>query len=84
MTEKRAQRRDVPAALSEEPIREAVAELMRMELAHAGAPTDARDHAPERLRARWLFRILQSAHTLVLRDPLLDLDREHVVVKLGP
>src|SRR4051812_49083589 len=30
-----------------------------------------------------MLRILQSAHPLELRGPLLDLDREHMVVELG-
>jgi hypothetical protein len=83
MTQKRTKRSDVTTALPKEAIREAMAELMGMEFAHARTPADSRHHPPKRLRARRLLWILEPTHTLELRNPVLDLYNEHVVIELG-
>jgi len=56
---------------------------MRRKLPDTRALTDALHHAPECLVARLRLRVFLPAHAIELRDPLLDLDREHVVVEFG-
>ncbi|HVU78746.1 MAG TPA: hypothetical protein VHC67_14295 [Gaiellaceae bacterium] len=82
MTQQRPQRGHVATALTEEAIREAVAQLVRGELADSGPLADALHHPPKRLLARRGLWVLPLALALVLRYPLLDLHREHVVVEL--
>ena len=55
---------------------------MRREFADARALADTLNHAPKRLLARRHFRVFAFTLPFVLRDPLLDLDREEVVVEL--
>jgi hypothetical protein len=78
----RLQCNEVATTLAEEAIGEAVSELVRGERANPGSFADAPDHPHERLCAGGLLRVLLAPDTLVLGDPLLYLDREHVIVEL--
>ena len=71
---------DVATALTHETICEAVPQLMRRNYAHAGAVAHSGDHSPERLPTRATLRVLPPPHTFVLRNPLLDLDGEDVII----
>ncbi|HSL63102.1 MAG TPA: hypothetical protein VK874_00465 [Gaiellaceae bacterium] len=82
MPHQRLQRDDVAAALAQEPVGEAVAQLMRGEGANAGALAHTPEHPHQRLSARRLLRILPPPVAFRCGNPLLDLDREHVVIEL--
>jgi hypothetical protein len=55
-------------------------ELMRRQFPNTCALTYAPNHSPKRLTAPRLLRIFAMTATLILRDPLFDLNREHEVV----
>src|SRR6266851_1530076 len=82
MTQKRPQCGNVAAAFAKKPIGETVAQLVWGELPDARALADTLNHAPKRLLARRQFRVFAFALPFVLRDPLLDLNREEVFVEL--
>ena len=82
MAHERLERDQILVALAEEAVGESVSELVRRELSNPGALADAANHPPQRLIAGRQLRILRTPHPLVLGHPLLDLDREDVVVQL--
>jgi hypothetical protein len=82
VAEEGAQRSNVAAAFSEEPVCEAVAQSMRGKRSDAGAPTNALHDSQQRLVAGRQLRILPLPLPLDLRYPLLHFDREHVIVEL--
>jgi hypothetical protein len=73
---------EIAPALAKKPIGEAVTELVRGEATNARAPAHAPDHPHQRLRTRRLLRILLPPNALMLRDPLLDFDREEMIVQV--
>ena len=70
MTQQPAKRGNVPTALTQEPVSEAVTKLVRVEVLHAGPTTHPNEHSTQSLLARGLLRVLEPAHPLELRDPL--------------
>ena len=83
VTHQRLQSDEVQAALAQEAIGEAVSKLVRRQPPNARAPADPPDHSPQCLVACRPLRILPASLAVVCRHPVLDLDREHVVVELG-
>jgi hypothetical protein len=71
---------EVPTALAQEAVCEAVTQLVRRELPDTGALADTPDHSHQRLVTGRLLRILESSFAFERRDPLFDFDRENVVV----
>jgi hypothetical protein len=55
---------------------------MRGQPSNACALAHTTDHSHQGLIAGWLLWILQAALALKRRYPLLDLNREHVIVEL--
>jgi hypothetical protein len=74
---------DVPVAFAKKAVCEPVPKLVRGEATDARPFTDAPNHSHQRLRAGWLLRILRPAQPFELRNELLDLDCEHVIIGLG-
>src|SRR5918994_7288685 len=79
----RLERDDVAPALAEKAVSKPVAKLVRRQLLNAGPLADSPDHPHQCLIARRKFCVLAVAPPLRRRHPLLDLDREDVVIELG-
>ena len=82
MAHQSLQRDEVASAFAEETVREAMTKLMGGESTDPRSLTHAPDHSHQGLGTCRSLRILGPADTVVLRDPLFDLDREHIVIKL--
>jgi len=83
MAHQRLQSDNVTTALPEESIGEAVSKLVRGKGPNPGASADSPHHPHQRLAACRSLRVGNTANTLVLRHPLLHLNGEQVIVKLG-
>src|SRR5437879_5365413 len=80
MAHQAPERAYIASALPHESVRESVSKLMRRHDPHPGAFADACHHPPQGLPARSHLRTLAAPHAPKLRDPLLDLDSEDVIV----